>query len=228
MDADSLDSKMLASKSFHLICSPARASELVHDIRQKRQLLNAELEPPLWVWEPFPDSCVPSKYEAFRSAMSQVDVVSPNHSELCGLFGVDAHDSEGDVHRQHVEHCTDRLLDADVGHDGNGSVVVRAGKNGCLIARNTDGKRWLPAFHTDQSMVVDPTGGGNAFCGALAVTLVRDHSTSMMQKLEGAAVAGAVAASYVVEQVGVPRGLTAVNGANPAERLNLLRSKMAA
>ena len=57
---------------------------------------------------------------------------------------------------------------------------------------------WLPAVHIDPSRVVDPTGGGNAFLGGLAVALARGAS------LEGAAKQGMVAASFAVEQVGMP------------------------
>jgi len=59
-------------------------------------------------------------------------------------------------------------------------------------------ERWIPAYHTDKSKVVDPTGGGNTFLGGLAVALARGKS------LEEAAAWGAVAASFAIEQVGVP------------------------
>jgi sugar/nucleoside kinase (ribokinase family) len=59
-------------------------------------------------------------------------------------------------------------------------------------------ERWVPAYHQDPSKVVDPTGGGNAFLGGLAVALARGHS------LEEAAIWGSVAASFAIEQVGMP------------------------
>lgn len=59
-------------------------------------------------------------------------------------------------------------------------------------------ERWMSAYHQDTDQVVDPTGGGNTFLGALAVALARGHS------LEDAAAWGTVAASFAIEQIGVP------------------------
>ncbi|KUJ17090.1 Ribokinase-like protein, partial [Mollisia scopiformis] len=59
---------------------------------------------------------------------------------------------------------------------------------------------WLPAFFSkgEEERVVDPTGGGNGFLGGLAVALARGRG------VEEAAVWGSVAASFMIEQVGVP------------------------
>jgi hypothetical protein len=59
---------------------------------------------------------------------------------------------------------------------------------------------WLPAYFTEneKDRVVDPTGGGNGFLGGLAVALARGKG------LEEAAVWGSVAASFAIEQVGMP------------------------
>ncbi|KAF4125322.1 pfkB family carbohydrate kinase [Geosmithia morbida] len=59
-------------------------------------------------------------------------------------------------------------------------------------------ERWIPAYHQDASKVVDPTGGGNTFLGGLAVALARGQS------IEDAAIWGSVAASFAIEQVGMP------------------------
>lgn len=60
--------------------------------------------------------------------------------------------------------------------------------------------RWLPAFWTKEhgEKVVDPTGGGNTFLGGLAVALARGKC------MEEAASWASVAASFAIEQVGVP------------------------
>jgi len=70
-------------------------------------------------------------------------------------------------------------------------------------------ERWLPAYFGDedsagQEKVVDPTGGGNAFLGGLAVALARGKG------VVEAAAWGSVAASFAIEQVGMPL-LTAVD-----------------
>jgi sugar/nucleoside kinase (ribokinase family) len=61
---------------------------------------------------------------------------------------------------------------------------------------------WLPAYFgegkEEQERVVDPTGGGNGFLGGLAVALARGKG------LEEAAAWGSVAASFAIEQVGMP------------------------
>lgn len=81
---------------------------------------------------------------------------------------------------------------------------------------------WLPAYHTPTSTatatatpesnsptsVVDPTGAGNAFMGGLAVGMSRQIHDSRYGNINRwilAAMYGQVAASFVVEQVGVPR-----------------------
>jgi sugar/nucleoside kinase (ribokinase family) len=57
---------------------------------------------------------------------------------------------------------------------------------------------WIPAYHQDPSRVIDPTGGGNAFLGGLSVALARGQS------LEEATRWGSIAASFAIEQVGMP------------------------
>jgi bifunctional ADP-heptose synthase (sugar kinase/adenylyltransferase) len=61
-------------------------------------------------------------------------------------------------------------------------------------------EKWFPAYfeERDQDRVVDPTGGGNAFLGGLAVALARGVV------LEEAACWGSVSAGFCIEQVGVP------------------------
>lgn len=63
-------------------------------------------------------------------------------------------------------------------------------------------EEWLPAYFTSEDAkmgrVVDPTGGGNGFLGGMSVALARGKS------VVEAAAWGSVAASYMIEQVGVP------------------------
>lgn len=88
--------------------------------------------------------------------------------------------------------------------------------------------RWIPAYWTkgDAERVVDPTGGGNTFLGGLAVALARGCS------MEEAACWGAVAASFAIEQVGVPAlgrdedGEETWNGARVEDRLQELKERI--
>ncbi|KAG6028070.1 hypothetical protein E4U41_000779 [Claviceps citrina] len=88
-------------------------------------------------------------------------------------------------------------------------------------------ERWFPAYHQDKLKVVDPTGGGNAFLGGLSVALARG------EKLEDAVAWGSVAASFAIEQVGMPHlqtdhdGIETWNGEQVSERLNDFSRKVA-
>lgn len=81
---------------------------------------------------------------------------------------------------------------------------------------------WLPAYFGKENaeMVVDPTGGGNGFLGGLAVALARG------KEIQEAAAWGSVAASFAIEQVGMPllgkdeMGRETWNGALVEERLD--------
>lgn len=88
--------------------------------------------------------------------------------------------------------------------------------------------RWIPAFWTkeDADKVVDPTGGGNTFLGGLAVALARGRS------VEEAAGWGSVAASFAIEQVGVPtlgsdeEGEETWNGDRIGDRLRVFQERI--
>ncbi|KAF2136322.1 uncharacterized protein K452DRAFT_237722 [Aplosporella prunicola CBS 121167] len=205
IDHESLTPELTMAKSFHLICSSMRAADLVTNILLQRKTLAEDkwVNLPLFIWEPVPDLCTPEEFENALLALRCVDVVSPNHGELGGFFGRDTTTPEGDVDKQAVEECCEFWLNAGVGAKGEGAVVVRAGKDGCYIATR-ELRRWLPAVHKSPEKVVDPTGGGNGFLGGLAVGLVRGGATPGVHNVEEAAVWGSIAASFAIEQVGMP------------------------
>lgn len=205
IDHDALTPELLLSKSYHLICSPTRCVDLVTNILFKRKCLAPDrwVNPPLFIWEPVPDLCTPEDFDDCLQALRYVDVVSPNHGELGAYFGRSTVTPEGDVDKDAVQECTEKWLDSGVGAKGNGAVVVRCGKDGCYVA-SREQKTWFPAFHTSSEAVVDPTGGGNGFLGGLAVGLVRGGNTPGVQNVEEAAIWGSIAASYTIEQVGMP------------------------
>jgi sugar/nucleoside kinase (ribokinase family) len=162
-----------------------------------------------------PDLCTPAEVESFRKANRQVDIVSPNSEELGGFF-IGRPLSEADMAAQ--------VLEWGIGSDGNGALVVREGKNGCS-AFSRGYQIHLRAYHDTsedaQSRVVDPTGGGNAFLGALAMALsgdtcpqkqevdrllVLDKSLTLKPNVQLAVslIYATIAASFVIEQPGVP------------------------
>lgn len=88
--------------------------------------------------------------------------------------------------------------------------------------------RWIPAYFTGetQDRVVDPTGGGNTFLGGLAVALARGKC------MEEAASWAGVAASFAIEQVGVPElgrdeeGGETWNGIRVLDRLSEFQGRL--
>jgi sugar/nucleoside kinase (ribokinase family) len=172
--------------------------------RRKREF-GEKVETPLFVWEPVPDLCTPEELENCRDALKVVDYVSPNHEEMSGFYGVSANCGEH-VDRELIEQCA---VDWSFNRKEGGklkAVVVRAGKDGCLVAtKESMTTRWIPAYHQNSDKVIDPTGGGNAFLGGLTIGLARGAT------VEEAAILGSVAASFAIEQVGVPKLTVDVN-----------------
>ncbi|OOQ82512.1 pfkB family kinase [Penicillium brasilianum] len=191
---------LLASCAFHYLASPedlkVRVSKLLH--------LQAEAgihERPLIIWEPAPLSCRPENLEACLEAAALVDVLSPNHLELAKLFSEPQSDV---IDKTKVEELAFKCLDRGIGPDGSGTVIVRAGENGCFISDRKGLSTWLDPFYTTKpgempnAKIVDPTGAGNAFLGSYAVGCLKTGSVVK------AACYGSVGASFALEQVGVP------------------------
>lgn len=229
LTAEDLTGELLAAKSFHLICSAVRCGELAQRIKARRAAeLGQDYPQPIIVWEPVPDMCTPSEMESTKDALHHIDVLSPNHDELGSLFGFK---HATGVDKEVVEMHAKKLAVSGIGSKGEGVIVVRSGKEGCYVKRSgSDGSScWMPAYHTDQNKVVDPTGGGNGFLGGLSVGLVRTEFDVVE-----AARWGSVAASFCIEQVGMPQlskgatpGAELWNGVSVQERLQDLKQRSA-
>jgi len=208
LTADDLTLKLLGAKSFHLICSAPRCVDMIQRIlRRRRASFGEHAERPLFIWEPVPDLCTPEELDNTITALAYVDVISPNHEELGSYFSYQ-HPSTG-VDKAVVEQHARQLVSHGIGPEGKGAIVVRAGKEGCYILSDNGPNilsQWLPAYHIDPSRVVDPTGGGNGFLGGLAIGLVRTGGDVVE-----AARLGSVAASFCIEQVGVPKATCRMN-----------------
>lgn len=273
LNADDIPPNLLLSKSFHMVCSPARCQEIVSDLTRLRKKVMPpdEYTRPFIIWEPVPDKCTPDELLACTNTLPAVDICSPNHTELAGFMGDDGMDPEtGEISTTAVESHCEQLLGSTCLQSF--TLVVRVAEKGCYIARNggrrrkangdkskrqkrdhlhgglrpdidmealfaglthdEDGsiardeievdagmEKWVPAYHQDTSKVVDPTGGGNAFLGGLSVALARGES------IEEGVVCGSVAASFVIEQVGLPtlgvneHGHETWNGERPYDRV---------
>ncbi|KAI0521269.1 Ribokinase-like protein [Xylaria bambusicola] len=188
---------LLYSKSFHFLALP-------HDLEnQVKTLLRLRAEHgiterPMIVWEPAPMGCDSINLESHIKASALVDVLSPNHIELHRLFNGK---SEKDIEfsQSSVEMQASRFVEAGIGPDRQGVLVVRAGYHGAMVLSSGKQPEWLPAYYgKDVEEVVDATGAGNAFLGAFAVAFQETKDA------REACLRGAVAASYAIEQHGPP------------------------
>ncbi|KAL8959598.1 MAG: hypothetical protein Q9193_003568 [Seirophora villosa] len=179
---------------------------------------------PLLIWEPRPSCCVPANLDSFRRAIATVDVFSPNHIELGACFGY-SFVRGGGGELKLIEDLATTLLESVNSRDAGQSVVIRAAEHGSLVvvvahpsssSSSRVRKTWCPAFyqptskqHDDDAAaattpprnpnIVDPTGAGNAFLGGFAIGLQQETSDPVR-----AARYGTVAASFALEQPGLP------------------------
>ena len=118
--------------------------------------------------------------------LNRVDVLVPNRSELTYLNGAALLKTTEEVERA-VSHLR-----------FSGAVVVTLGEDGALVI-DDDTVTHVKAPHVD---AVDPTGAGDAFCGALAHML--SQGRTLVQAARWAVVAGAVAATRPGAQTSMP------------------------
>jgi sugar/nucleoside kinase (ribokinase family) len=188
---------------------------MVSNILSRRELHGSTVRP-MFLWEPVPGVCSPEDWKDCVQAMKVVDVISPNVHEAAGFFGWTIDEEQPfEQFRQHV----DKLAQEYVSH---APAVFRCGKHGCLVISKSIMK-WLPAYHQMSEKVVDPTGGGNAFCGGFCAGWIESGGD-----LVTAAMYGNIAASFVIEQFGLPRleyqGVEKWNGDTIEYRKNTYRS----
>jgi sugar/nucleoside kinase (ribokinase family) len=149
LDGQSLSPPLLASKSFHLICSPTRCIDLVKSILSLRKSVRprSPLPRPFFIWEPVPDLCVPDQLLETTRALSYIDICSPNHTELGSLMGGTGTLPNGNVDAEFVESATEQLLGSMP--LSSYAIVVRAGEAGCYIGKNPGVKsRFYPVLRS--------------------------------------------------------------------------------
>lgn len=198
-----------------MVCSPKRCITLVEGISARRSRLRPGSAPPKFVWEPVPDLCTPEELENLQEAAGYVNVVSPNGPELKQFF---ANFGATRSEKEMVQ-----LIKGRDEHDETLSVVVRNGADGSRLYLGSQ-MLHLRAYHQDTVGVVDPTGGGNSYLGALAIGFTRavdpgkefledelfclsKHKAWRSLDYRGlvlAALHATIAASYAIEQVGTP------------------------
>lgn len=95
-------------------------------------------------------------------------------------------------------------------------ICIRSGAWGSVVGRDGDSFARVPAWHSDSAgspvdrssdKIVDVTGAGNAFLGGFAASLIKNESNDSLSdhaRMREAALYGAVSASLVIEQLGLP------------------------
>ncbi|KAF2807006.1 Ribokinase-like protein [Mytilinidion resinicola] len=188
--------RLLHSKSFHLLASTAEVEQQVPELMSLRRERGIT-ERPYIIWEPIPGTCKPENRQAFLDACKLVDVFSPNDLEITALFTPEPPKS---FRPAELQSYAQTFLEASIGHSGQGCIVIRAGEYGCLTMSRSESAVWLPPFYElNAPQVIDPTGAGNAFLGGFAFGLQRTKT------LAEAAAYGNVAATFALEQIGLPR-----------------------
>jgi sugar/nucleoside kinase (ribokinase family) len=221
--ADLIDTPLLHAKAFHFFGSPQEIQVHVPELLRLREA-GAITARPFLVWEPLPSSCKPENKEAFEEACKLVNIFSPNHLEISALFS-EVHDCGS---MEDVEIMGQRLVHAGIGPQGDGAVVIRAGENGAIAMARGKATIRLPAFYEkDSPRVVDVTGGGNTFLGGYVAGWLGSKGD-----MEEAMCCGHVAASFAIEQIGLPRcekadgGEVTWNGKGAIQRLDEYKRRL--
>ncbi|KAG9104051.1 hypothetical protein FRC06_005948, partial [Ceratobasidium sp. 370] len=154
----------------HFVCSPARASQIMHDA----DVYGADDWVPFTIYEPIPFRCIPEELPALKRILNRIDILSPNAEEALGLLSID---KAGENTPSVIEHAAATFLSFGIGKNGSGHVIIRCGALGAYGATLLAGKVtgwWVPAYWTaeDGGAVVDVTGAGNSFLGGLSAGLL--------------------------------------------------------
>ena len=117
--------------------------------------------------------------------LHDVDILTPNERELAGLAGADAAELD--------PAAAARSLPV------REAVVVTLGAAGALLVPRSGEVRTVPSLPVD---VVDTTGAGDAFSGALAAALA--HGLGLPEAVRRAVTAGALATTQPGAREGMP------------------------
>ena len=127
----------------------------------------------------------PANVAAPGALLALADVLTPNETEFAAMLGrhvgerIDADDVSG------LDQARFHALCRELGHDA--SVVVTLGASGCFVSHPEAGLRGddAPCYRigADPARVVDTTGAGDAFSGALAASLALRPGTAFAEHL---------------------------------------------
>ena len=190
---------LISAACFHFFDIPDTVRDQIDEITALRMQRGITFRP-VYVWEPQAKTCSPETFDAHKKVIEQVDIFSPNHSELASFFS-ESPSGAVTLDKATIEQQARAFMPESPSHPL--CILVRCAEHGCfVVSESTDGQRqcaWLHAHHLPGSKaVVDPTGAGNAFLGAAAIGYL-EHKNFVT-----AAAYGSVAASFAVEVVGLP------------------------
>lgn len=116
--------------------------------------------------------------------LEKVDILKPNRTEASELSGHVITTPESAI-------TAAKALQTQLAKDGLSAVVLTLGEDGLILCTETQA-RYVPAIETD---VVDTTGAGDAFSGALATSLA--DGNDLIPSVRFAVAAGAAAVSVL-------------------------------
>lgn len=188
MADDVIDYGLGKSKSFHLICSMERAEEIVGELES--YAVDQGRERPLFIYEPVPNACLPENLEELLDVLPKVDIFTPNLEEAADLV-----DRQIPTTKEEIRDLATVFFP----HIKEGSaIVVRCGKMGCYVKTHLIDD-FFPSYHQDEKAVVDETGAGNGFCGALMTAYILSGGNLM-----AGVVCGTIASGCIIEKLGIP------------------------
>ena len=228
LEVSDIHGELASGDVYHLICSPNRCKAFRETINDRddppfssyvcRKALRGRLRTgkdptskcsdssPFIIWEPNEGDCRPDTLAMFRKILDDVDIFSPNLAELGGLYDVNIDLDDGGTGYQRLRAGCRDLLDS--ARHKRVVLVIRLGDKGCYIFYMLPEtyecrEHLIPACKPKTA--VDVTGAGNAFLGGFAYGLFQKPVNASVSKLETAALFGTVAASFAIEQVGMPK-----------------------
>lgn len=196
--ADLAATNKILAECFHFFDTPATVNTQINEITLLRSQQGIRSRP-IYVWEPQAKSCSPETFEHHKILAEKVDIFSPNHAELASFFETSP---KGEVAFDKSKVAAQAETFVPLVTSRPFCIIVRCAEHGCfVIAVSEHGtqRAWAPAYHLPGSdKVVDTTGAGNAFLGGAAIGYLKHGDLLTATRY------GTVAASFVVETVGLP------------------------
>lgn len=180
---------LIRSRTIHIISSIERCVSIIDTISSN---VPNDVNP-IFIYEPLPDICIASNYTKLISLLPKIDVFTPNLNEMSKFANLDKLPETMDDIKSLCLNFSPYLTKP------NSGSIVRCGHLGCFI-KTPKVEISLPAYHTNQSKVVDVTGGGNLFCGGFVTGLLLSKGDWII-----GGICGNVASGCVIERLGMPQ-----------------------